>query len=204
MVFDFSGCGQSDDDSITTAHQVEDLRSVCAWLADRGYANQIVHAHSFGAVAALQARPVAVKTMVLSSPITGPLFFDWTEIFSPDQLDELEKHGATRIPDDSEGPRDWFIITRETLADLSLNESTKLLSDLDYPILIMFDSDDQELEIVNEAQNAFPLMPAGSRIHVEHNFHFSDPEENDKLVELSISWATRMVNPNVPKQRNPQ
>ncbi|AOZ73342.1 alpha/beta hydrolase [Boudabousia tangfeifanii] len=191
--FDFSGCGLSDDDSVTIAHQVEDLRSVCAWLADRGYQRQVLHAHSFGAVTALRARPPQVNTMVLTSPITGPMLFDWSQIFSPEQLDELEKHGATRIPDDSDGPREWFVITRETLADLSLNDPVDLLSELPYPVLIVFDADDVELDIVSQAQENFAIMPDGSRIHVAHECYFSDLEQTDTLIELSTRWATNKV-----------
>ncbi|OKL46639.1 alpha/beta hydrolase [Boudabousia liubingyangii] len=195
MRFDFSGCGLSGDDAITTAHQVEDLRSVCAWLADRGYANQIIHAHSFGAVTALKARPSQAKTMILTSPVTGPMLFDWSQIFSPEQLDELEAHGATRIPDDGPGPREWFVITRETLLDLSLNKSDELLTDLPYPLLIVFDADDLEVDIVEQAQENFTILPAGSRIHIAHEAQFSDPEQTEALVDISVRWATARVNP---------
>lgn len=199
MRFDFSGCGESDDDAITAAKQVEDLRSVCSWLAERGYANQIIHAHSFGATTALKARPAQAKTMILTSPVTGPMLFDWGQIFSPEQLDELEVHGATRIPDDSGGNREWFVITRETLQDLSLTDTTELLSDLKAPVLLVFDADDVELDIVEQAQDHFGSLPAGSRIQVERNSYFSDPEQTSRLVQLSVDWATSMVDPKVMK-----
>ncbi|MBV7363191.1 alpha/beta hydrolase [Actinomycetaceae bacterium TAE3-ERU4] len=200
MRFDFSGCGESDDDAVTSAHQVEDLRSVCSWLAERGYANQIIHAHSFGASTALKARPTQAKSMVLTSPVTGPMIFDWSEIFSPEQLDELETHGATRIPDDSNDARDWFVITRETLRDLSLNNSAELLSDLEHPVLIIFDADDIEVDIVAPAQEHFAVLPDGSRIQVEHYCHFNDPSQTDRLIELSVKWALIHVSPKVEKK----
>ncbi|OKL50621.1 alpha/beta hydrolase [Boudabousia marimammalium] len=200
LLFDFSGCGLSEDDAITAAHQVEDLRSVCSWLADRGYAHQIIHAHSFGAVIALKAKP-PVGTMILSSPVVGPIFFDWNEIFSPEQLDDLESRRVTRIPDDSEGPREWFVITRDTLKDLSLNDTSELLSDLEAPVSIIFDADDMGLDSIGQAQEAFPLLPNGSTIHVEHACHFANLDECQSLLERSLAWATRHVSPALPKQR---
>ena len=140
LEFDYSGHGQSGDEIITLDAEVEDLRAASGWLADQGYSRQIVHAHSFGASVALTARPKAVLTYILSSPRIGPMSVDWRQIFSEDQLADLEQIGATTIPDDSASMRRQFTISKQTLADLSMGDANKLLDGLDKPTLIMLTS----------------------------------------------------------------
>ena len=65
LQFDFSGLGESDDDVITLASEVEDLRAASSWLAGLGFTRQMIHANGFGATAALLARPEHVRTAVL-------------------------------------------------------------------------------------------------------------------------------------------
>ena len=77
LIFDYSGHGESDDDAITSDRRIEDLRAASGWLADQGFTRQLLHAHSSGSISALRARPKAVKALFLSSPVLGPLDFDW-------------------------------------------------------------------------------------------------------------------------------
>jgi len=61
-----------------------------------------------------------VQTYVLVSPVLGPLSYDWNLVFSDVQLSDLEHHGATTVPDDSESVRRQFTISKRTLADMSM------------------------------------------------------------------------------------
>lgn len=193
LEFDFSGHGASGDDIITLEAEVEDLRAASGWLADQGYSRQLVHAHSFGAGVALTARPTAVLAYVLSSPTLGPISVDWTQIFSEDQLADLEEIGATSIPDDSPSRRRQFTISKQTLADLSLRDTDKLLRGLEQPTLIIHDADDVELGLVAATQEAFHLFPDGSRVEIVSDAHFGAGERVEALDAPSLEWATRWV-----------
>lgn len=190
LQFDYSGHGQSSDEAITLAAAVEDLRSASGWLADQGFPRQLLHGHSFGTLTALRARPAAVRTMILSSVITGPLWYDWEQIFSPAQLEELEKKGVMMIVDDSPGPREFFEISRQTLRDISLSETASLLTGLDYPLLLIHDIEDEQQGLLQMTMDVFPQLPDGSKVEVVHDASFGRGEKLDHLNKVAAEWAT--------------
>ncbi len=189
LEFDYSGHGASDDDIITSEGQIEDLRAASGWLADQGFPRQLIHGHSFGSVTALLARPPAAETMILSGAVTGPVSYDWEAIFSPVQLDELEAHGVTTIPDDSPGPRRNFTISKQTLVDLSMVDTHRLLDGLEHPVLIIHDADDEQVGLVQMTQENFSRLPAGSQVEVVRGSRFGAGENPRALSDLSLAWS---------------
>ena len=114
LAFDYSGHGSSGDEIITFDPLIEDFRAASGWLADQGFTRQICVGHEFGATVALRAHSPAVQTYVLVSPVLGPLSYDWDMVFSDVQLSDLERHGTTTVPDDSESVRRHFTINKGT------------------------------------------------------------------------------------------
>lgn len=189
LSFDYSGHGLSDDDIITVESQVEDLQAASAWLKEHGFPRQVLHAHSFGTKAALAAHLPAVGTHVLSGVQLGPLSYQWDAIFSPEQLDDLDRYGTTTIPDDSPGPRQFFTISKQTLADLSLHDSAQNLDSIQHPILVIHDADDEIMGLVELTQEAFPHMPVGSRVEVVSDAAFGAGEKPEVLVHHALEWV---------------
>ena len=137
---DYSGHGESGDEIITFDPLIEDFRSASGWLADQGFTRQVCVGHEFGATVALRAHSPAVQTYVLVSPVLGPLSYDWDMVFSDVQLSDLERHGTTTVPDDSESVRRHFTINKGTLADMSMVSSEKVLRGVSVPVLITHDA----------------------------------------------------------------
>ena len=162
LAFDYSGHGESGDEIITFDPLIEDFRSASGWLADQGFTRQICVGHEFGATVALRARPSAVQTYVLVSPVLGPLSYDWNLVFSDVQLSDLERHGTTTVPNDSESVRRHFTINKATLADMSMVSGEKVLRGIDVPILITHDAFDEETGLLDRTREAFHLLPDGS------------------------------------------
>ena len=191
LQIDFSGCGASGDDVVTVAGEIEDLRSASAWLTEQGYPVQVIHAHSFGTLAALRAQPADVVTMVLTGPLTGPMSYPWEEIFSPGQLDDLEVHGFTRIPDDNEAAaREFSVISRQTLADYSLIDQAELLGGVRVPVLLVHGSEDEEAtELVDISREGLPLLPPGSRLEVVDGAGHGMKSRIDAVAELALAWV---------------
>ncbi|MFH5821294.1 alpha/beta hydrolase family protein [Georgenia sp. AZ-5] len=189
LQFDFSGCGASDDDVVTVAGEVEDLRSASAWLTEQGYPVQGLHAHSFGTLAALKAQPRDVRAMVLTGALTGPLNYPWEEIFSATQLDELETHGVTRIPDDNDARvREFCVISRETLADYSLIDQAELLGRARVPALFVYGDTPAEADLVALTREGLHLMPEGSRLEVVTGAEHGMRDRLDSLALMAIDW----------------
>ena len=190
LQLDFSGCGTSDDDVVTVAGEVEDLRSASAWLTEQGYPVQAVHAHSFGTLAAMRAAPRDVVTMVLTGAMTGPLSYPWDEIFSPRQLDDLELVGHARIPDDNEATRrEYTVISRQTLADFSLIDQAALLSSVRVPVLLVHgDHAEEPSEQVTLTREGMHLLPEGSRLELLEGAEPGVGDSIDEVARLALAW----------------
>ena len=159
---DFSGLGESDDDVITLAGEAEDLRAASSWLAGLGFTRQMIHANGFGATAALLARPEHVRTAVLVGAIVGPQSILWEEIFSPEQLDELAQHGLTRLVDDNPNSREWNVLSKETLADFSMQKPERTLADLPASLVALLENAGTPGQ--PSAQEALPSLWASQQL----------------------------------------
>ena len=189
---DFSGLGESDDDVITLASEAEDLRAASSWLAGLGFTRQMIHANGFGATAALLARPEQVRTAVLVGAIVGPQSILWEEIFSPEQLDELAQHGLTRLVDDNPNSREWNVLSKETLADFSMQDPQRTLADLPWPVLMVHGVLSNELPDTAEATaEGFPLLPDSSQMVHVHTETLDQAQE--EVARLSLEWAQRRL-----------
>lgn len=166
LAFDYSGHGASGDEIITFDPLIEDFRSASGWLADQGFTRQICIGHEFGATVALRSRPPAVQTDVLVSPVLGPLSYDWDLVFSDVQLSDLEHHGATTVPDDSDSARQQFTISKRTLADMSMVSGENALRGLSTPVLITHCFFDEETGLLDRTREIFHLLPDGSLVEM--------------------------------------
>ena len=193
LQFDYSGHGESDDDTITVDIQAEDLRAASGWLSDQGFTRQLLHGHSFGTITALKCRPAAVQSMILTGVITGPLSFEWEQIFSTGQLEELERTGRTRIEDDSPSRRRYFEISRQTLQDMSLNDPAELVDELPYPVLLLHDMDDEQDGLLDMTTDIFARLPDGSKVEAVRDTSFAPEQKVEYLAEICQKWAVRHV-----------
>lgn len=192
LQFDFSGLGESDDDVVTVAGEVEDLQAVSGWLADRGYRRQAIHANGLGATAALLARPEHVRTAVVVGAVVGPQSILWENVFSPEQLDELDRHGLTRIADDNPNTRQWDVLSRQTLADVSMQQPSTVLAGLPWPVLLLHGAlTDEFPDTADAASEGFALLPDGSRLHHVHGA--SSEEAQAEVARLAVEWVSRRL-----------
>lgn len=198
LMLDFSGCGKSDDDTISCAAQAEDLMAVSSWVAKQGFTDQIIHAHGFGATVALTSDPQNVRGYILCAPLLGPVEIAWEEVFSEQQLTELELHGTTRIPNDLAAAREYTFISKQTLRDISTVDGSKLLENITKPLL--FVADDVTLEAQWFApilENPQILLPDYSQLLVRKDVSFDlpfpvdTPHFGEELRNLTITWMAK-------------
>ncbi|WP_288816956.1 alpha/beta hydrolase [uncultured Varibaculum sp.] len=209
LQLDFSGCGDSADDVIRLENQIEDLKAACGWLAERGFERIILHADGSGALVALRAVPDKVQALVLTAPILGPAEISWEDVFSPSQLAELEKVGHTRIPNDQGASRAYFVIGRQTLGELTMVDTEKLLHDIALPTLFVVDPQTLASQwfapLVDDPQSLLPPscellfldnlslygeLPANYR---KAESAYPDAEKVDFLRDQVVAWVTRVA-----------
>lgn len=94
LAFDFSGCGESDDDHTRIDNCIDDIRSAIVYVKEKGYNQIALYGHSLGSRVCLEGfNEQDVKTMVLSGDGTGPVKYNWNEHFSEEQLEDLKEKG---------------------------------------------------------------------------------------------------------------
>ena len=192
LAFDFSGQGESDDDVVTLSSETEDLQAVVSWLSLRGFRRIAIHANGFGATATLLARPDLVRTAVAVGAITGPQSILWDQVFSSVQLDELERHGLTRLRDDNPNSRQWNLLSKETLADVSLQTPERTMGDLPWPVLMLHGAlTDEFPDTADTAAAGFSLLPDGSQLVQVHAGNVNEAQE--EVARLGVEWVQRRL-----------
>lgn len=183
LAFDFSGCGESADDSLTLAKQVDDLKAAINFVKARGYTTIGLHGHSLGTLVCLKGFSPEIKTMVLTGAATGPMKYNWDEYYSKEQMQELRDKGyITEYK--TEGIRRTVIIDKQMLADFETVDQAALLKPVNCPVLIIHgDNDDEERRLWELSKQAMQWLPDTSKlVRIEganHSFleHFSIVEE---------------------------
>lgn len=196
LSLDMSGSGRSDDEVITLEAHCADLAEASAWLKDNGKQVQGIHALDFGAAAALRARPSAVKAMVLVNLPLIPIDFEWGNIFSEQQLTQLETLGKTVIPSDEDPLRQGYLVSKQTLHDLSIHQGETMLADLQTPVMLVYDGPTIALGHAAKATELAQMLPHGSQIIELPDVDLTDitPQEfqsNQQLMEAldhSTQW----------------
>lgn len=193
LQMDCSGSGASDDDVITLEHVVEDIRAACSWLVENGFPRISIHAREFGGLAALKARPPEVNSMVLVSVPCDQRDYPWEQIFTDQQLSALEATGYMLIPDDISSPRDSFVVSKQTLRDMTMVSAQEILPDLTIPTLFLYDEGDVNTGRMSLLTDNWELLPdAGHHTEYISGIEFSDPFEVHASVRHLLNDKVRM------------
>ncbi len=188
LAFDFSGCGESDDDSLTIEKEVDDLKAAILYVKSKEYEKIALYGHSLGSLICLEGYIAEIQTMVLSGALTGSIKYNWDEFFTEEQMAELEGKGIITEYAPG-GMREKIIIDKSILEGFEYINQKELLEGIKCPVLIIHGgSDEEEILLHEQSKFAINMLSVDSRIEVvdgaNHNFldHF------DQVIKLSIDW----------------
>ena len=189
--FDFSGCGESDDDILTVEKEVDDLKSAIQFVKSIGYKKIALYGHSLGTLICLKNYTPEIITMVLSGALTDSTKYNWYEIFSRNQMQELEEKGYLTEYTPQE-VRNKIVVDKRILKDFELINQKELLKNVNCPVLIIHGNNDEEEKLLYErSKTAMTLLSNVSKLEVidgaNHNFldHFHI------VVKLTTEWFTK-------------
>jgi len=184
LTFDFSGCGESDDDSISSEGQIDDLGCAIQYARDRGFRRLGLFGHSFGGLISLR-NYADVETMVLTAPVTDRKRNYGEEKFSREQTDELRKKGYL-VKTSDRGARRVFVISKDYVKERETLNQDSLLSPIKCPILIIHGDIDETVP-VEWSKSAVRKLPEGSKLEIisgaGHDFVGSE-----RVIEETIKW----------------
>ena len=96
------------------------------------------------------------------------------------------------VPDDSDAQRSQFVLSKQTLIDLSLNDP-QMLADLRTPVLVIHDADDSHMGLLEMTRENWGLFPQGSELETCLNARFGAGESPKRLSQMSVDWARRHI-----------
>ncbi len=148
--FDFSGCGESDNDYITVKSQVDDLRSAIKYMKTQGYKEIGLWGESLGGLVSLKAFDGSIICMVVCAPVTDS------------RKPSIEKEIVKTNENTSERGREFIIhkdgrefkITKDYFDERECVDQNKLLSIVECPVLIIQGDKDTTIQIMLPS-NAF-------------------------------------------------
>ena len=186
LAFDFSGCGESDDDTLTVEKQVDDLKSAIKFVKSKGFKKIALFGHSLGCLVSLKAYCKEIQTMVLWSPITNKVRYRWEDKLSKEQLQELSEKGYfTRKRKNA--IREIYHIDKQMLEERETVEQKELLQDINCPVLIIHGTKDENIPL-EDSKNAIKLLSKESQLKIVENADHDFNEHVNILAELSNEW----------------
>jgi alpha-beta hydrolase superfamily lysophospholipase len=188
LAFDFRGCGESDDDSLTVDKEVDDLDSAIEFVKSRGYKKIALYGHSLGSLICLKCYTPEIMTMVLSGALTDSMHYNWEEIFTKDQMQELRETGYIIEPTPTE-VREKIIINKQMLIDFDSINQKELLKSITCPVLIIHgNNEEEEILLCERSKRAMTLLSEDSKLEIIDGANHSFIEHYDVLIDFADNW----------------
>jgi len=188
LAFDFRGCGESDDDSLTVDKEVEDLKSAIEFAKSKGYKKIALYGHSLGSLICLKCYTPEIITMVLSGALTDSMHYNWNDIFTKEQMEELKEKGYITEPTPKD-IRAKIIIDKQMLIDFESINQKELLKDITCPVLIIHgNNEEEEILLCERSKRAMTLLSEDSKLEIIDGANHSFLEHYDILIVLTNDW----------------
>lgn len=190
LTFDFSGCGESEDDTVSVAKEVEDLNAVVDFVRSLGYTTIGLEGCSAGGLIALRVWCPTIKTLVLWAPATHG--WDKEEKYTTEQLDEFKRTGRLVIQKPPDYLRKSVILDSAVLHERVEIDTRGLLSPVSCPVLIIHGDQDSDVPLQYSREAVSYLSPA-SRLDVIHGVDHSFHNALNTLIDLSVKWFAKQL-----------
>lgn len=188
--FDFAGCGESDDDSLTVAKQIADLQDIIKYVQSKNIKNIVLFGHSLGGLISLKCYTPLIKNMIFTAPVTDKIKYTWDKKYSAEQLQELKEKGfITKIR--AKGIRQKFIIDKQMLLDRENVNQKELLQNITCPVLIMHGNQDTHVPY-QDSQAAIKLLSKESKLEIiDGADHYLENQYLDQVIDLTNNWLKK-------------
>jgi alpha-beta hydrolase superfamily lysophospholipase len=191
LTFDFSGCGESDDDTLSVEKQVDDLKSAINFAKSLGYNKIGLFGHSLGCLVSLKCYTSEISAMVLWSPITNKINYSWNEKLSKEQLQELNDKGYfTRTRKNA--VRITYFIDKQMLIDRENVNQKELLRNINCPILIIHGTNDTNIPL-SDSKNAMTLLSEQSKLKIVEGADHDFTNHFDSIIDACEEWFLKYL-----------
>lgn len=188
LTFDFSGCGESDDDTLSVSNRIDDLNSAIKFVKAKGYTKVGLYGHSLGTLICLKCYNHDIETIVLSGALTDSMKYDWNDVFTKEQIKELNEKGYLTEYYPKE-VRKKILVHKQILMDFDLINQKELLKNVNCPVLIIHgDNEEEEILLCERSKKAMTLLSSDSKLEIIHGATHSFFEHYETLIDLTRDW----------------
>jgi pimeloyl-ACP methyl ester carboxylesterase len=191
--FDFSGCGESAMDILSTHNMIDDLHCAIEFVKKRSCTAIGLYGHSLGGLICLKCDDPAVRTMVLTGAPTDYMKYDWTEYYADEQLREIRAKGYLTARDRSGNDR---LIGRQILRSFEEINQKELLGAIHCPILLIHGNDPndwEETQLLEKSKKGINLLPVGSQLEIIDGANHTFRDHLDRVIERANDWYKRQL-----------
>lgn len=194
LAFDFSGCGESEDERLTVAKEADDLQAAISFMKSKGYRKIALYGHSLGTLICLKCYSPLISTIAISGAATDSMSYNWNEFFSKEQIKELHETGyITQYTSNPE--RGKIVIDQQMLLDFEQVNQKELLKDVSCPVLIIHgNQDEEELFLYEKSKRAMSLLSCESKLEIIEGATHSFLEHYEQLIDLVTKWFEEHLN----------
>jgi pimeloyl-ACP methyl ester carboxylesterase len=187
FLFDFSGCGLSDDVLITVESQVDDMKAAIQFVKSLGYRRIGLLGLSLGGLYCFLAYDQAVEALALWAPVTEGK--TPTKLKTPEIAQEFAEKGYAVLKD-KQG-RGYRIHKRYLEERLAVNQQATL-SKVACPVLIIHGAEDEFVPL-EHSQNAMQYLNGSSRLWIIEGAKHDLKERLDVVITLTADWFERWI-----------
>lgn len=144
FAFDFSGSGESDDDALLVAKQIDDLDCVVAHLQTLGFKRFGFFGHSLGGLVCLKwfnKHKKEIAGMVFWAPVTNKIKYTWDKRFSQEELRQAREFGYI-VKYDKKRVRGAIKIDAQIMKEREEVDQRELVENVTCPVLIIHGTED--------------------------------------------------------------
>ncbi|MBI2707280.1 MAG: alpha/beta hydrolase [Proteobacteria bacterium] len=189
LAIDFSGCGESDDDSLTIEKEVDDLKSAIKFVRSQGYTKIGLYGNSLGGLISLIAFSPDIQTIAMTGGLTGPRKFDWEKLLTVNQKQELQEYGHVTVRDSHNMDRKEVILDKTFFQDFERVNQEEILRRVSCPVFMIHgDGDEEERSGHHLSQVALTYLPQGSKIELLLGAGHGFWGYIDEVAELLTQW----------------
>ncbi len=191
FIFDFSGCGESDDAILTIENEVDDLNAAIELIRNMGYKNIGLFGHSLGTLICLKSNISESATMVLTGALTDAMNYNWDEFFTAEQMIDLKEKGFIEEYLNN-GIREKIIVDNRILNGFSEIVQSELLENVNGRILIIHgDADEEERLLYKRSEKAMKYISSDSELRIIKGANHSFMEEYNEVINMTIDWFNK-------------